>query len=94
MRRWNCSRTMQESSSGSRDCDTKGTVLDMERMQLTLMALLISAVTVSAAAEDARLIDAAKRGDQPAGRALVADGVDVDARHPDGATALLWAAYR
>ena len=66
----------------------------MERMQLTLMALLISAVTVSAAAEDARLIDAAKRGDQPAVRALVADGVDVDARHPDGATALLWAAYR
>ena len=63
-------------------------------MQLTLMALLISAVTVSATAEDARLIDAAKRGDQPAVRALVADGVDVDARHPDGATALLWAAYR
>ena len=32
----------------------------MERIQLTLMALLISAVTVSATAEDARLIDAAE----------------------------------
>jgi uncharacterized protein len=46
-----------------------------------------------AAAIDVRLVDAAKRQDRAAVRALIKDkSVDVNARHPDGATALLWAA--
>jgi ankyrin repeat protein len=40
------------------------------------------------------LIDAVKRGDLQAARALVARGVDVNAGTPDGTTALHWAAHR
>ena len=46
------------------------------------------------AAEDLRLVTAAAGGDAGAVRALLADGVPVDARRADGATALLWAAHQ
>ena len=40
------------------------------------------------------LVDAVKRADSAAVRALIADGADVNARTGDGSTALLWASYR
>ena len=46
-----------------------------------------------AAADDARLVDAARRNEAAAVRALLDEGLDVNARHPDGSTALLWAVY-
>lgn len=53
----------------------------------------LSLATLSAAADrDLRLIDAAKRGDEPAVRALLAAGIDVNARAGDRSTALHWAA--
>ena len=39
------------------------------------------------------LIDAVRSGDTEAARDLVAQGADVNATQPDGATALHWAAY-
>ena len=51
------------------------------------------AATVAGAA-DGRLIDAVKRGDAQTIRTLIVEGVEVDSRHPDGSTALLWAVYR
>ena len=44
--------------------------------------------------DDRRLADAAQRRDLDAVRALLAEGVEVDAAQADGATALAWAAHR
>ena len=52
------------------------------------------AVAAPAAEPDLRLVAAAARQDAAAVQALIAAGVDVDARRPDGVTALLWAAHR
>ena len=49
---------------------------------------------VLAQSADLRLVGAVRAGDRPAVRALLADGIDVNAAQPDGATALHWAAYR
>ena len=49
---------------------------------------------VGAQSADLRLVAAVRAGDRPAVRTLLADGVDVNAVQPDGATALHWAAYR
>jgi ankyrin repeat protein len=46
---------------------------------------------LGAVGRDTSLIDAAKRGDEPAVRALVGQHVDVNAAEPDGMTALHWA---
>ena len=46
-----------------------------------------------AAAPDLRLVDAAARQDMQAVRALIDQGVDVNVRRADGATALIWAAH-
>ena len=66
---------------------------------LPLAALLLAAtVTVGAAPAavaaglDAPLIDAVRQGDAAAVRAALDEGLDVDTRQPDGATALHWAA--
>ena len=48
----------------------------------------------SPASDDRRLADAAQRRDGDAVRALLAEGVDVDAPQADGATALAWAVHR
>ncbi len=42
---------------------------------------------------DIPLIDAVRRGDADAVRALLESGADVDSTAPDGATALLWAVH-
>ena len=52
------------------------------------------AIAAHAAEPDLRLVAAAARQDAAAVQALIAEGVDVDARRPDGVTALLWAAHR
>jgi ankyrin repeat protein len=58
------------------------------------VAVVLSAVSLDAANVDLRLIDAAKRSDLATARTLVQQGLDVNARAGDGATALHWAAYR
>ena len=61
---------------------------------VSVVAIVLSAVSLSAVGAELRLIDAAKRSDVEAVRALVEQGLDVNARAADGATALHWAAYR
>ena len=56
-------------------------------------ALAVLPGAAGAAADDASLADAAERRDQRAVRALLAESAAVDARQPDGATALHWAAH-
>ena len=56
------------------------------------LILLLSA-TAHAQDADLRLVNAVRHGDGEAVRALVREPVDVNARQPDGATALHWAAY-
>ena len=55
--------------------------------------LLTLAVPALAAEPDLRLVNAVRHGDTEAVRALVREQADVNARQPDGATALHWAAY-
>lgn len=57
-------------------------------LSLALMAVL------AAAADTPPVVEAAKNGDEAALRALVLDGVDVNATAGDGSTALLWASHR
>ena len=54
----------------------------------------LTATVSAAAAADPPLIEAVKRQDAEAVQRLLSDGVEVDTRQPDGATALHWAAYR
>ena len=70
----------------------------MERMRISLaaavaVALLPGAAAVAAAGPDLRLVGAAAAQDRAAVRALIREGVDVNAARADGATALLWAAH-
>ena len=60
---------------------------------LCVVGLLASPGAAVAAEADARLVDAAARQNTQSVRALLEAGVDVDARRPDGATALQWAAH-
>ena len=64
------------------------------------LTLAMASVSVAAGAAsagsgvglDAPLVDAVRQGDADAARAALDGGADVDARQPDGATALHWAA--
>jgi ankyrin repeat protein len=56
--------------------------------------VLVSLVTLGATDADVRLIDAVKSGDAAAVSRLLQQGVDINTRQGDGATALHWAAYR
>ncbi len=58
----------------------------------TYILVLCSVPAVLAAGSE--VADAAKRGDHAAVRNLLAQKADVNARQPDGATALHWAAWR
>lgn len=67
--------------------------------RVRVLALAAAAVVAwvslpSAAAEDTRVAQAAKRDDAASVRALVRSGADVNGREADGSTALLWAAYQ
>ena len=55
--------------------------------------LVLVASLAVAAGPDLRLVNAAAERDEDAVRALLAEGVDVNAARPDGVTALLWAAH-
>jgi ankyrin repeat protein len=54
---------------------------------------LTAVAGLGAAADDLRLLDAAKRRDAAAVQALLKQRVDVNVTQPDGATALHWAAH-
>ena len=58
------------------------------------MASLLSAVTLAAAGNDLRLVEAAQKGDRETVQSLVKQHADVNAAQPDGATALAWASQR
>ncbi|MBI4263424.1 MAG: ankyrin repeat domain-containing protein [Acidobacteria bacterium] len=62
-------------------------------MRLTrgLAVLFVALPAVAAWAADSALVDAVKRGNPQAVRALIRQGADVDAVEPDGTTALHWA---
>jgi uncharacterized protein len=62
----------------------------MRTTSIAVALLLLSAPSFAAS----RLIDAVKRGDVNAVRAIVAQKVDVNAQDADGSTALHWAAQR
>ena len=60
-----------------------------------IAALLAGGPEAAASGVDGpSIVEAARAQDVDTVRALVAEGVDVDAAQPDGATALHWAAYR
>ena len=67
-------------------------------MRATVVVCLVSLVTAAGAAHAAagqppRLVDATAAQDAGAVEALLGGGADVNARRPDGATALMWAAH-
>ena len=55
--------------------------------------LLLFSPNLWAGADDVPLLEAVKRQDLPAVRALLRENVDVNAPQPDGATALHWAVH-
>ncbi len=59
-----------------------------------LLALPAAGPAVAMNADDAPIIEAARGQNGDAVRTLINEGADVNARQPDGATALHWAAYR
>ena len=58
-----------------------------------VMVMLCAAPSVAAGAPDVRLVEAAAKADVAAVRALIQQGMDVNAPYGDGATALHWAAH-
>lgn len=54
---------------------------------------LLAVVSLSANAQDTRLVNAAKGSDAASVGTLLDQGIDANARQPDGATALHWAAH-
>lgn len=54
---------------------------------------LLAVASVAAAGRDLRLVNAVEEQDKHTARALLKQGVDVNAPQPDGATALHWAAH-
>ena len=61
---------------------------------LLMPTALSAAGPAEAIADPIALIEAAKRTDHPAVRALIEGGTDVNSRYGDGTTALHWAAHR
>ena len=59
-----------------------------------LLVLVLSVPDIARAGADDPLVEAVKNTDTAGVRALLAQGVDVNARQGDGATALHWAAHR
>ena len=66
----------------------------MRAIVVCLASLAVAAgAALGAAGQDGRLVDAVAAQDTDAAEALIAGGADVNARRPDGATALMWAAH-
>jgi ankyrin repeat protein len=65
----------------------------MSRHRLAAIGVLAATIGLSGAEADLRLIEAVKSHNTEAIRSLVGRGVDVNARQPDGGTALHWAAH-
>jgi len=65
----------------------------MRHTRLYLIALPFLVSTAAAASPDLRLVDAIAERNTSAVRALLNEGIDVNAARADGATALLWAAH-
>jgi uncharacterized protein len=63
-------------------------------LSLWFVALAVFLMGAGSAAAELPLVDAAKRADRDALRALIKDGARVDATEADGTTALMWASYR
>jgi hypothetical protein len=61
---------------------------------LFAVLLLMAGTGVRAAGPDTSLADAAEKADRTKVRALLKQGIDVNAPQVDGMTALHWAAYR
>ena len=62
-------------------------------MGFRFAALALAAFGVAATAAGQSLLEAAEAGDRDGALAALKTGGDVDARGPDGTTALIWAAY-
>jgi ankyrin repeat protein len=62
-------------------------------MALRVAALALVSLGVAATAAGQSLLEAAEAGEHDAALAALKAGGDVDARGPDGTTALIWAAY-
>ena len=61
---------------------------------ILILALLLSTSPATAATPDRRLVTAVTKQDTQTARALLAEGVDVNAPAVDGSTALHWAVHR
>jgi ankyrin repeat protein len=62
-------------------------------MTMRLAALALASLGLAATAAGQSLLEAAEAGEHDAALAALKAGGDVDARGPDGTTALIWAAY-
>ena len=60
---------------------------------LVALPIFLAAAIASGAPADTRLLDAVSRQDKQAARTLIKQGVNVNVRAGDGATALQWAAH-
>ena len=65
-----------------------------ERIGRIVVGMILWAVALGASDSDLQLLEAAKKNDVAAVHALLTQGLDVDVRAGDGATAVHWAAYR
>ena len=72
----------------------KARILRVLRLGIGLTVLSLFAGTLSAASTGNDLLDAVRRGDPAAVRALLDQGADANTRYGDGTTPLHWAAYR
>lgn len=66
---------------------------NVKRLGVGLWLVPLLASSLAAAGSDLRLMNAVERQDKQAVRALLKEGVDVNASRADGATALQWAAH-
>lgn len=72
----------------------EGVHVAMKRVRIAWIAAAVMAVSVGAAAGQSQLVEAAKRGDKAAIRALLKRGTPVNEPYGDGAIALHWAVHR
>src|SRR5260370_26063401 len=76
------------------DVPRKDATMNLTPVAATWTIVLLAAASLSAGVRDLALVDAAKRDDTAAIRALLRDRPDVNAPDVDGTTALQWAAER